>query len=165
MEILEQGVREVAGTGKLSFPVRRALWLALGPWEERDEADQSPRILTEPLRKRAQLALACAKKVGKVWTAYAPEDKGPQTLVKQGNAYLSGKLAADRLYQAWRKSDYMRKAEDERYSSAPMAAIAAERDSIVQALEQCGGNKTRAAQLLGIDRTRLYHKLRKYQLM
>lgn len=38
----------------------------------------------------------------------------------------------------------------------------AERDSIVQALEQCGGNKTKAAQLLGIDRTRLYHKLRKY---
>ncbi|MDE6590188.1 MAG: hypothetical protein K2K53_07585, partial [Oscillospiraceae bacterium] len=131
MEILEQGVREVAGTGKLSFPVRRALWLALGPWEERDEADQSPRILTEPLRKRAQLALACAKKVGKVWAAYDPEDKGPQTLVKQGNAYLSGKLAADRLYQAWRKSDYMRKAEDERYSSAPMAAIAAERAAIV----------------------------------
>lgn len=40
-----------------------------------------------------------------------------------------------------------------------------ERDSILQALESCGGNKTKAAQMLGIDRTRLYHKLRKYQIM
>lgn len=40
-----------------------------------------------------------------------------------------------------------------------------ERDSIIQALEECKGNKTRAAQMLGIDRTRLYHKLRKYQLL
>ncbi len=40
-----------------------------------------------------------------------------------------------------------------------------ERDSILQALECCGGNKTKAAQMLGIDRTRLYHKLRKYQIM
>ncbi len=41
----------------------------------------------------------------------------------------------------------------------------AERDSILLALERCGGNKTKAAQMLGIDRTRLYHKLRKYQIM
>ena len=41
----------------------------------------------------------------------------------------------------------------------------AERDSILRALKQCGGNKTKAAQLLGIDRTRLYHKLRKYGLL
>lgn len=41
----------------------------------------------------------------------------------------------------------------------------AERDLIVQALNQCSGNKTKAAQLLGIDRTRLYHKLRKYRLL
>ena len=40
-----------------------------------------------------------------------------------------------------------------------------ERDSIVEALKQCGGNKTKAAHLLGIDRTRLYHKLRKYQII
>lgn len=131
MEILDQGVKEVSESGSLSFPVRRALWLALGAWEERDEKDSSPRTLTEPLQKRAQLALACAKKVAKVWTAYAPEDKGPQTLVKQGNAYLSGKLAAGVLYQAWKASDYMLTAENEQYSSAPMAAIAAERAVIV----------------------------------
>lgn len=131
MEIFEQGVKEVSKTGRLSFPVRRALWLALGPWEERDEMDKSPRTLTEPLRKRAKLALACAKKVAKVWAAYAPEDKGPQGLVKQGNAYLSGKLSADKLYQTWKASDYMNRTEEEQYSSAPMAAIAAERAAIV----------------------------------
>lgn len=131
MELFEQGVKEVSETGRLSFPVRRALLLALGAWEDRDETDNSPRTLTESLQKRAQLALACAKKVSKVWADYAPEDKGPQMLVKQGNAYLGGKLAADKLYQAWRASDYMHRTEEERYSSAPMAAIAAERAAIV----------------------------------
>ena len=82
MEILEQAMKEVSETGKLPFSTRRKLWLALGPWEERDEMDSSPRTLTEPLKKRATLALACAKKVAKVWAAYNPEDKGPQTLVK-----------------------------------------------------------------------------------
>jgi transcriptional regulator with PAS, ATPase and Fis domain len=38
----------------------------------------------------------------------------------------------------------------------------AERESILQALEQAGGNKTKAAQLLGIDRSRLYSRLKKY---
>lgn len=131
MEILEQAVKEVSETGRLPFQVRRELWLALGEWEERDETDNSPRTLTKPLQKRAQLALACAKKVAKVWTAYAPEDKGPQKLVKQGNAYLSGKLAADRLSQTWSELDYMDRTEEERYSSAPMAAIAADRAAAV----------------------------------
>ena len=80
MEILDQSVKEVSETGSLSFPTRRALWLALGSYEERDEMDDSPRPLTEPLRKRAPLALACARKVGKVWAAYAPEDKSPRPL-------------------------------------------------------------------------------------
>lgn len=127
MDILEQGIKEVSETGRLSFPVRRALWLALGPWEERDEMDESPRILSEPLKKRARLALDCAKKVAKVWAAYAPEDKGPQTLVKLANAYLGGKSTADKLSKAWEESDYINQTQDERYSAAPMAAIAAER--------------------------------------
>ena len=131
MEILEQAVKEVSETGELSFSTRRKLWLALGPWEEGDEMDSGPRALTESLKKRAELALACAKKVAKVWVAYDPDDKGPQTLVKQGNAYLSGKLTAEKLYQVWKASDYMNKTEDERYSCVPMAAVAAERAAIV----------------------------------
>ncbi len=131
MEVFQQAVKEVTETGRLSFSTRRELWLAFGPWEERDEMDKSPRTLTEPLRKRAELALACAKKVGKVWSAYDPEDKGPQELLKKASACLKGKLEADQLYQAWKASDSMSRAEEERYSSAPMAAIAAERAAIV----------------------------------
>lgn len=131
MEILERGVKEVSETGRLSFPARRALWLALGPWEERDEMDNRPRTLTKSLQKRARLALDSARKVAKVWAAYAPEDKGPQTLVKQGNAYLGGKMTADELSRAWQEVDYMNQMEEERYSFAPMAAIAAERAVVV----------------------------------
>ena len=39
-----------------------------------------------------------------------------------------------------------------------------ERDLIRKALQECGNNKTRAAQLLGIDRKMLYNKLKIYQL-
>ena len=39
-----------------------------------------------------------------------------------------------------------------------------ERDLILKALQECGNNKTRAAQLLGIDRKTLYNKLKIYQL-
>ena len=58
MDTFGQAVQETAETGALSFDTRRGLWLALGPWEERDEMDDSLRPLTEPLRKRAELALA-----------------------------------------------------------------------------------------------------------
>ena len=39
-----------------------------------------------------------------------------------------------------------------------------ERDLIRKALQECGNNKTRAAQVLGIDRKTLYNKLKIYQL-
>jgi len=39
-----------------------------------------------------------------------------------------------------------------------------ERDAIVKALREAGGNKSKAAELLGIDRKKLYRRLRKYQL-
>lgn len=39
-----------------------------------------------------------------------------------------------------------------------------ERDLIRKALQECGNNKTRAAQLLGIDQKTLYNKLKIYQL-
>jgi two-component system response regulator HydG len=37
-----------------------------------------------------------------------------------------------------------------------------ERVHILQVLEQCGENQSRAAEVLGIDRVTLYHKLKKY---
>ena len=37
-----------------------------------------------------------------------------------------------------------------------------ERNHILRVLEECGGNQTRAAEVLGIDRVTLHHKLKKY---
>jgi len=41
---------------------------------------------------------------------------------------------------------------------------AVERDTIAQALADCSGNKSKAAARLGISRTQLYVRLRRYQL-
>lgn len=71
--ILAQAQQEISETGILSFPTRRKLWLAFGPWEVREEDDPNPRTLTEPLKKRVELAQACAKKVSRIWSAYTKE--------------------------------------------------------------------------------------------
>ena len=39
-----------------------------------------------------------------------------------------------------------------------------ERNAIAQTLEQCGGNKTKAAKQLGISPSTLYEKVKKYKL-
>jgi transcriptional regulator with PAS, ATPase and Fis domain len=39
-----------------------------------------------------------------------------------------------------------------------------ERNAIQQTLEQCGGNKTKAAKQLGISPSTLYEKVKKYKL-
>ena len=41
---------------------------------------------------------------------------------------------------------------------------AAERDAIVSALQQCGGNRVHAAAALGMARSSLYRKIKKYDL-
>jgi DNA-binding NtrC family response regulator len=46
--------------------------------------------------------------------------------------------------------------------SADLAAL--ERQAIAQALREVGGNKARAAKRLGLSRTQLYGRLRKYGL-
>ena len=58
---LELAEKEIAETGALSFPGRRRLWEAMGPLEPREQDSGTPRSLTGPLKKRAELALACAK--------------------------------------------------------------------------------------------------------
>jgi transcriptional regulator of acetoin/glycerol metabolism len=37
-----------------------------------------------------------------------------------------------------------------------------EREAIIQALEKTGWNKAKAARLLGIDRTTIYQKIKKF---
>ncbi len=44
------------------------------------------------------------------------------------------------------------------------AAVEAEKDAILKALEECRGNKSKAAQLLNIDRKTLYNKLKSYSI-
>lgn len=39
-----------------------------------------------------------------------------------------------------------------------------EPEKLRQALEQCNGNRTRAARLLGMDRSTLWRKMQKYQM-
>ena len=50
-------------------------------------------------------------------------------------------------------------------ANPPLSMQEAERQAIVRALEVSGSNITRAAQVLDIDRTTLYRKLRKYNLL
>jgi DNA-binding NtrC family response regulator len=44
-----------------------------------------------------------------------------------------------------------------------VSIVEAERDLILRALAATGGNKTRAAQILGISRKQLYEKIAKYR--
>ena len=57
-----------------------------------------------------------------------------------------------------------RSADDAAPNSASLSFIDTERDLIERALASTGGNKFRAAKLLGISRKRLYARLRRYQL-
>ncbi len=87
----------LAESGKLDIMARRKIWQAMGALEEREEDSFVPRTLTEPLKKRALLALACAKKVMPVWSKYDPLDKRPQKLIKMSLAYLDGKITVQEL--------------------------------------------------------------------
>ena len=49
-------------------------------------------------------------------------------------------------------------------SSQAEAAPKPEKDRILEALDQCGGNRTRAAGSLGMDRSTLWRKMKKYGL-
>ena len=46
----------------------------------------------------------------------------------------------------------------------PLRNEEAEKQHIIEALRQTGNNKSRAAQLLGIDRKTLYNKLKAYSI-
>jgi len=53
---------------------------------------------------------------------------------------------------------------DETYSNAPPKKLKPERFRLIEAIEATGGNKAAAAKLLGMDRSTLYRKLKKYSL-
>ena len=71
-------------------------------------------------------------------------------------------LAADRVIHPRDLPDDLRGAETPP-SATPIASLAViERAHILRVLEHCGGNKKAAAELLEIDRSTLYAKLRQY---
>ncbi len=96
-EALLQAQEMLAKSGKLDITVRRRIWQEMGALEPREQDSPTPRTLTEPLRKRARLALACAKKVMPMWCKCAPQDKRPQNLIKKSLAYLDGKIGVQEL--------------------------------------------------------------------
>ena len=76
-EALLQAQEMLAKSGKLDITVRRRIWQEMGALEPREQDSPTPRTLAEPLKKRARLALACAKKVTPIWCKCNPEDKRP----------------------------------------------------------------------------------------
>lgn len=52
----------------------------------------------------------------------------------------------------------------QRYYRPPVQEEGKEREMLVQALEECGGNRTAAAEKLGMSRTTLWKRLKKYGL-
>ena len=94
---LKQAQEMLAKSAKLDITARRELWQAMGALEVRSQDSPVPRTLTEPLKKRARLALACAEKVMPMWRQCDPEDKRPQNLIKKSLAYLDGKTTVQEL--------------------------------------------------------------------
>ena len=76
-------------------------------------------------------------------------------------------MYAIRSYYADVIRKYWEEGEDELPSFAPatpnaVKAVFSDKESILSMLDRCKQNKKRAAELLGMDRTTLYRKLRQY---
>ncbi len=61
-----------------------------------------------------------------------------------------------------READFTLKARSETQTSEVRSLDEVEKGHILRVLDECGGNQTRAAEVLGIDRVTLHHKLKKY---
>ena len=135
IEVFRQAEKEIAESGKLSLTARRKIWQTMGEIEPRDRDSLKPRSLTEPLKKRAYLALVCAKKVMPMWCSVDPDDKSPQNLIKKSLAYLDGKITIKELQVERKQStidDFMNAVDE--YGESASAAVAAW-DAMVVTLE------------------------------
>jgi len=61
-----------------------------------------------------------------------------------------------------REQDFTLKTRNGVSVNGPRSLDDVEKDHILRVLDDCGGNQTRAAEVLGIDRVTLHHKLKKY---
>ena len=64
----------------------------------------------------------------------------------------------------WKKRQTEEKSRNSARSSQAESVPKPEKDRILEALDQCGGNRTRAAGSLGMDRSTLWRKMKKYGL-
>ena len=135
IEIFRQAEKEIAESGKLSLTARRKIWQTMGEIEPRKRDSLKPRSLTEPLKKRAYLALACAQKVMPMWCSVYPDNNSPQNLIEKSLAYLDGKIKVKELRAERKQStidNFMISVEQ--YGAAASAAVAAW-EAMVVALE------------------------------
>ena len=135
IEIFKQAEKEIAESGKLSLTARRKIWQTMGSLEPRKRDSLKPRSLTEPLKKRAYLALACAQKVMPMWCSVYPDNNSPQNLIEKSLAYLDGKIKVKELRAERKQStidNFMISVEQ--YGAAASAAVAAW-EAMVVALE------------------------------
>ena len=61
-----------------------------------------------------------------------------------------------------REQDFTLKARNGAIIGGPRCLDDVEKEHILRVLDECSGNQTRAAEVLGIDRVTLHHKLKKY---
>ena len=61
-----------------------------------------------------------------------------------------------------KEQDFTLKSRNGVNVGGPRSLDDVEKDHILHVLEDCGGNQTRTAEVLGIDRVTLHHKLKKY---
>jgi len=76
-------------------------------------------------------------------------------------------LAQDKIIDVNLLPEYLKVYEIETYrkdSSKIPSLEQVEKDYITWVLKKCGGNKTKAAKIIGIDRVSLWRKLKKYGL-
>ena len=73
-------------------------------------------------------------------------------------------LAKGRFITCAELPDELRETPQAKHSVAQLRDENHEIDLIRKALQECGNNKTKAAQMLGIDRKTLYNKLKLYQI-
>jgi DNA-binding NtrC family response regulator len=85
-----------------------------------------------------------------------------RNVVERAFAFCSGEIILPVDLPAAMRTPLKVAYAQRRPSSGPVDLAVRERDAIMQALEATGGNKLRAAKLLGISRAGLYVKLKVY---
>ncbi|MDW7669203.1 MAG: sigma 54-interacting transcriptional regulator, partial [Bacillota bacterium] len=90
-----------------------------------------------------------------------------QNIVERGMNKSWGKILEWEHFKEYfenKKADYNESIADNKDSSIKEMKEDLEKKTIIQTLENCSNNKTKAAKNLGISRTALYKKIDKYQI-